>query len=260
MTAAEPVELRPVRIFVGETALCTGPLQLGGQPARHVLKVLRMKPGQTLTLFDGRGGEFPATIIAGGRDTLELEVAAETPLSRESPLHTRLAIAIPRGERMDIVVQKATELGVSMISPILTDRSVVRLKGPRAENRRRHWTSVAASACEQCGRNTLPQLEAAQSFTALVLSLGEISQSELRLMPEPTAKKSLPGVQQSIRSVTMLVGPEGGFTQAELDAAREGGFQALDLGPRILRSETAAIGLLTLAQWAWGDMQRSEPG
>ncbi len=252
--------MRPVRIFVGETALCPGPLTLGGQAARHVLKVLRMKPGQPLTLFDGRGGEFPATLLGGARDTLELDVAAGELISRESPLHTRLAIAIPRGERMDIVVQKATELGVSMISPVLTDRSVVRLKGPRAENRRRHWTSVAASACEQCGRNTLPQLEAAQSFAALMLSLDANSPTELRLMPDPAADTALPGTPQALSAVTMLVGPEGGFTDEEISAAREAGFRTMSLGPRILRTETAAIGLLTLAQLAWGDMQGAMPG
>lgn len=248
--------MRQVRIYVDEGGLAPGPVSIGGQAARHVLKVLRMKPGQQLVLFDGAGGEHPATLMACGRDSIELQVGQPAEVNRESSLQTRLAIAIPRGERMDFVIQKATELGVSQITPVSTERSVVRLSASRAERRRLHWQSVSASACEQCGRNSLPDIDSPRPFEALLGTLGERAGNELRLMPEPGADRSLPASRSDVTSVTLLIGPEGGFTERELDAAQGAGFQLIGLGPRILRTETAAIALLTAAQWTWGDLQK----
>lgn len=251
--------MREVRIFVSEGTLGPGPVTVGGQAARHVLKVLRMKPGQALILFDGKGGEFPATLTACARDSIELSVSPKLEFSRESPLRTRLAIAVPRRERMDFVIQKATELGVSQILPMLTERSVVQLGGSRAERRRTHWEHVAASACEQCGRNSLPEIASVQEFAALVSTLGEAQDHELRVMPEPmTGELPAPG-RHNVKLVTLLIGPEGGFTEKELDRARGADFQLISLGPRILRTETAALSLLSVAQWNWGDMRVRDP-
>lgn len=247
--------MRRVRIFVSKGVPGPGPVTVGGQAAKHVLKVLRMKPGQSLVLFDGTGGEFPATLTACGKDSIELSVSPRLDISRESPLRTRLAVAVPRGERMDLVVQKATELGVSEILPVLTERTVVRLGGSRAERRRLHWQNIAASACEQCGRNTLPDVASVQALAALIGGLGAPDSGELRVMPEPLAGDALAIDHESVSTVTLLVGPEGGFTEKEIGAARAAGFQTINLGPRILRTETAAVGMLTVVQWTLGDMR-----
>lgn len=247
--------MRQVRIFVDDQRLAPGAVTVGGQAARHVLRVLRMKPGQQLVLFDGSGGEFPATLTGCGRDRIELDVSPRTGISRESPLETRLAIAVPRRERMDLVIQKATELGASQILPLLSERSVVRLAGSRAERRRLHWLQVAASACEQSGRNQLPEVAAVQDFHDLMGELGALRPGELRLLPDPGAAQRLPAPQHDVAVVTMLIGPEGGFTEKEIGAAGEADFQRIGLGPRILRTETAAISLLGVAQWAWGDLR-----
>ncbi len=220
--------------------------------AHHVIHVLRLQAGAPLTLFDGRGVEFPALIKRIDKSGITLAVTGRQETSRESPLHITLAQGISSGERMDYTVQKCVELGVTAIRPLQTQRSVVRLSGERAERRVAHWQSITAAACEQCGRNRLPAVLPVQ---ALMQWLGESPKADgLRLLLSPhihTAR--LRDLKRPAGSITLLVGPEGGWNPEEAQAALSAGFAPLALGPRVLRTETAAVAALAAMQALWGD-------
>lgn len=229
---------------------CPEPLHAGLQlalppgPARHV-QVLRLQPGDTLTLFDGRGGEYDATVDHMGRSEVRVQVGAHRAVECEPEVAVHLALGMPANERMDWLVEKATELGVASIQPLLAERSVLRLAGERAQKKQAHWQAIAIAACEQCGRNRVPTVHAieplagwvaGQAKAGLVLSLREGTQG-------------LAGAAAGQREVTLLSGPEGGLAAAEEDAALARGWQAAHLGPRVLRAETAplaALAVLTL--------------
>ena len=212
--------------------------------ARHV-QVLRLQPGDALTLFDGHGGEYDATVEHMGRSDVRVRVGAHHAIERETRVAVHLALAMPANERMDWLVEKATELGVASIQPLVAERSVLRLAGERAQKKQAHWQAIAVAACEQCGRNRVPAVHAVQALDAwlraqatpgLVLSLREGS----------TALQAAPRTDP----MTLLSGPEGGLSTAEEDAAFARGWQPVNLGPRILRAETAplaALAVLTLA-------------
>ncbi len=235
---------------------CPAPLQpdallnLPAQAARHV-QVLRLQPGQALTLFNGEGGEFEATVTQMGRSEVTVRVGQPQPLDRAAQRAVTLALGMPANERMDWLVEKATELGVTALQPLMSDRSVLRLSGERAEKKVAHWHSVAVAASEQCGGNRLPQLlpvstlaawlakqPAAPAGTRLLLSLRPHSPS-LREAVAPLAP-DLP--------ITLLSGPEGGLSPAEEEAALASGFVAVSLGQRTLRAETAALAALAALQ------------
>lgn len=218
--------------------------------AHHAARVLRLQPGDPVTLFNGQGGEFTASIVAIGRDTVEVEVGTHQPVERESPLTVTLVQALSSGERMDLTIQKAVELGVSGIVPVESERSVVRLRGERADKRVAHWRQVVIAACEQCGRNRIPQVEAPVSLSS---RLAGQEGDALRWILLPGAERALRDQTCPDRPVELLVGPEGGFTTAEADAARRAGFMPVRLGPRVLRTETAAPALLAALQALWGD-------
>lgn len=239
------------RLYTDQPLSANCRLGLGEDPARHAGRVLRLRAGDDIVLFDGSGAEFPARIVAIGRDHLEVETGEARRPAVESPLYTRLIQGVSRGDRMDTVVQKATELGVSRLSPVLTERSVVRLDERRAGKRHRHWLAVAASACEQCGRSVLPQIDAPRAL-AEVLAEAAIPE-RARLLLAPGAGDALDGPSPA-GGVECLVGPEGGFSDAERAAAVDAGYRPVGLGPRILRTETAAIAVLALAQARWGDL------
>ena len=221
-------------------------LELDKRAARHIITVLRLKPGAPLILFDGRGNSHQATLAHSS----EAVVGQQLDDTTESPLQIHLIQAISRGERMDYVIQKAVELGVHRITPVLSQRCMVKLKGERAEKRLRHWQGIIISACEQCGRNRLPVLS---EITPLDAALSE---------PEHTLKMVLdPGGQQTLRSlppqhsrVTLLIGPEGGLADQEIQQAQRSEFVSLRMGPRILRTESAAVAALSALQTLWGDM------
>jgi len=233
---------------------CPGPLATGQQldlppaAARHV-QVLRLQPGAPITLFDGAGGEFQATVLRMGRSDVAVEVGPHAAIERECARPVHLAVGIPANERMDWLVEKATELGVASIQPLLAERSVLRVSGERAQKKQQHWQGIAAAACEQSGRNRLPVIHPvlpladwlraspAAGRAAHVLSL---AQDTAPLQPPAPADAP----------VLLLSGPEGGLSPAEEQAARAAGFQPVSLGPRTLRAETAplaALALLTLA-------------
>lgn len=249
--------MREVRIFVATPIAGPGPLTLSGQAAIHVLKVLRMRADDELTLFDGKGIEYAARITQCRRDSVAVEVTDQFAVNRESPLHTTLALAVARGERTDLAIQKATELGVTEIIPLVTSRTVVQLSGRRAEGRLTRWRRLAASACEQCGRNSLPGIHAPRAIDDWLHELAPPGENERRLVADPHGNGATQLVDPPTAKLVLLIGPEGGLTRAELESACARSFEAITLGPRILRAETAVIALLGIVQWQFGDLAAS---
>jgi len=243
--------MRHNRVYV-EVPLAAGSrARIEGSAANHVLRVLRLAPGDPLTVFDGRGGEHAARIGGLDRSGVTIEVGEHRPVERESPLEVTLAQGVSRGERMDLVVQKATELGVRCIVPVLTERTVVRFDAKQSGARLRHWQGVAVAACEQCGRNTLPRIAAPVALPEL---LRETDDDSLRLVLTPGGDASIGDLASGPGSVTLLIGPEGGLSQDERRAAIQAGYRPLRLGPRVLRTETAAIAALAALQMRLGDL------
>ncbi len=223
-------------------------LDLPESVARHV-HVLRLREGDLLTLFNGHGGEFDATLAALGKKSAQARLDGHRPVERESSLAMTLVQAVSSGERMDYTLQKAVELGVATIQPVFSERSVVRLAGERAEKRMAHWQGVLEAACEQCGRNRIPGLRP-------LLPFGQWLQAApadgLRLLLAPgggTRLRDLPAAG----TISLLAGPEGGLTDEEAAAALAAGWQPLTLGQRVLRTETAALAAVAALQTLWGD-------
>lgn len=229
------------------TALKTGEsILLPAGAARHV-QVLRMQPGGGIALFSGAesGGEFEATIEHMGRSDVRVLVGAHSAVERESVRQVHLIVGVPANDRMDWLVEKATELGVASIQPVMTERSVLRLSGERADKKRAHWQAIAVAACEQCGRNQVPVVYAVQTLNAWLSAQtmpAETVRYLLSLRPDTKTLKSLIGESRS--SATFLSGPEGGLSAAEEDAALAKGFQPVSLGNRVLRAETAGLAAL----------------
>jgi 16S rRNA (uracil1498-N3)-methyltransferase len=207
-------------------------------------------------VFDGSGGEFGARIEEFRKDSVVVAVEDHRPLERESPLPLTLAQGISRGERMDWIIQKATELGTSRIVPLFTKRSVVRLDEKQADRKLQHWRAIAIAACEQCGRNRIPELAAPVDFFDM---LPAEASGATRLLLSPTGDLRIEDLGQDVRQgaskgITVLIGPEGGLEDVEQEAALAAGFKAVQLGPRVLRTETAAIAALTIIQRYFGDL------
>jgi 16S rRNA (uracil1498-N3)-methyltransferase len=226
-----------------------GECHVAAVQAHHVIHVLRLQAGAPLTLFDGRGRESPALIKRIDKSGLTLTVSGPREVSRESPLQVVLAQGVSSGERMDYTVQKCVELGVTAIQPLITQRSVVRLNSERAEKRVAHWQAIAASACEQCGRNVLPQVLPVQP---LMKWLGSPIDGA-RYLLSPQSDTGLRNLVRPQSALTLLIGPEGGWNAEETAAAHLAGFLPLTLGPRVLRTETAAPAALAALQALWGD-------
>lgn len=242
--------MRIPRIYTGLTLRAETTFDLEPGPSQHVARALRMQAGDSLILFDGFGGEYPATISAVGKKQVSVTTAAHNKCELESPLAIRLGIAISRGDRMDWVVQKATELGVSEITPLVTERTEVKLKGERAVKKLRHWQQIAISACEQCGRNRIPRLAPLASIQAWVSA----TEADRKLVLHHRAINS--GANAAVpSSIALLIGPEGGLSEVEIGLAESAGYHSLQLGPRVLRTETAPLAAIALLQGKWGDMQ-----
>jgi 16S rRNA (uracil1498-N3)-methyltransferase len=244
--------MRVNRIF------CEGPLESGIETslprpaAYHVARVLRMREGAPLHLFDGTGGEFHAQIARIGSDEVIVRLGDRVPGTPESPLRITLVQGVSRGERMDWTLQKATELGVAAIAPVLTARSVVRLDDKQARKKLAHWRGIVISACEQCGRSRLPTLCAPVTLRDY---FSNVRKEGLRLVLSPSAPASLAGLASLPSRVELLIGPEGGLDDNELTAAQASGFMPVRLGPRVLRTETASVVALSVLQALWGDLQ-----
>jgi 16S rRNA (uracil1498-N3)-methyltransferase len=231
----------PARIFVDQALLAGSELDLPAGAARHV-QVLRLQPGANLTLFDGNGGEFAATVRHMGRSEVRVRIGVHEPVERELRPPVTLALGMPANERMDALVEKATELGVSGIQPLLCDRSVLRLSGERALKKVAHWQAVALSACEQSGRTRVPRVAPVRSLTEWLREPPEAG--VVRWMLSLREAGPLPATALSAVGVVCLSGPEGGLTPAEEGAAGAAGFVAISLGSRVLRADTAPLAVL----------------
>jgi len=220
-------------------------LALAPAAARHV-QVLRLQPGDAVTLFDGRGGEWDARIERIGRTEVQVRVGEHHAIEREAGAGVHLAVGMPANERMDWLVEKATELGAASLQPLETERTVLRLSGERAGRRQAHWQAVAVSACEQCGRNRVPPVHALQPLGRWAVPVDLPSRAVLSLASDAQPLHTLAG-----HDLLLLSGPEGGLSAGEEAWARRAGFVPVTLGPRVLRAETAplaALAVLTLGQ------------
>ncbi len=226
-------------------------VRLGGSAAAHATRVLRLKAGDPLTLFNGEGSEFGAAITAVRAGALEVQLGEVRTPQRESPLRLTLAQGVSRGERMDLVIQKATELGVTQLVPVLTGRSVVRLSAEQAGRKLRHWQAVIIAACEQCGRNRLPTITPPCPLAEFLRSSAAHG---TRVLLAPGAPQRIADLPAGSTDITVLIGPEGGLAEDEVRRCLAAGFSAVSLGPRILRTETAAFAALALLQRQFGDL------
>ena len=246
--------MRLRRVYSAEPLAGGGQASLSGAAARHIIKVLRLRPGDELVLFDGRGGEYPARLASNRGDHVELTLGEHYQREVESALPLSLVQGVSRGDRMDTIVQKATELGARTIVPVVTEYSVVKIDAERTHRRLEHWQRIAHSACEQSGRHAPPSISEPQP---LERGLEALSQTGTRLALDPAAELTFANGSSPERRATpvcLLVGPEGGLSERDLLLADRAGFERVKLGPRILRVETAAIAACTIAQANWGDL------
>lgn len=218
--------------------------------AHHLVRVLRSEAGTRFFLFDGSGGMHEAELIEAGKKNSRARLLDFMPDNRQSPLHTHLGQVMSKGDRMDYAIQKATELGVSEITPLSSERCELRLRGEeRADKKLEHWRRVAISACEQCGRNSIPLIHEPVAMADWVKTVA----AELKLVLAPLVSKAQPGLTG--RSAALLIGPEGGLSAAEITLAEQQGFLPWQLGPRVLRTETAPVVALSVLQLRLGDFQ-----
>ena len=236
---------------------CPQPLAAGAtidlpESVAHHLHVIRMQPGAALTLFDGRGGQYAAELAEVGKKRASAAVLAHEAVEVELPYAVTLAQGLPEGSKMDWIIEKAVELGVAKVEPLAAQRSVVRLSGERAEKRHAHWLGVIEAASEQCGRNRLAQLSPVSDYGRWLAAPSPAP----RILLSPRATRSLAQWAQAggPQALTLMVGPEGGFTREEEDAALAAGALALSIGPRVLRTETAALAALAMLGGLWGGL------
>lgn len=231
----------------------SGHFELPPEAAHHASRVLRLREGDRVEIFDGTGNERRGVIaeLSGKRVTVGELIATDS--DRESPLRTVLAQAMASSEKMDWVIQKATELGAAEIQPLDTERSVARLSADRAAKRMEHWRQVAISACEQCGRNVLPEIHAPLDIMAWLRRMQDAPETKLILLPQGAA--SLHAQPKPQAGVVLLIGAEGGFVPAESETALNCGFAPIRMGARVLRTETAAVAGLAALQTLWGDFR-----
>lgn len=215
----------------------------------HLIRVLRLGLGDACIVFNGDGADYEARLVTLGKRRAEVEIMARHEVANESPLRVTLAQAIARGEKMDWVLQKATELGVASIAPIITERTEVKLDAERGEKRSQHWRGVIASACEQSGRARLPELMAPQTLRDW---LGSVATPGWYL--DPDADAGLRDINADSTTLSLVIGPEGGLGERDLAALRVAGFRGLRLGPRVLRTETAGVAALAALQALHGDL------
>ncbi len=240
--------MRLVRLYVNCPLVANSDLELPPEASHYIGKVLRAKPGQALSLFNGDGQEYAAQVTAVSKKAVAISTSNSCPGQAASPLHSHLGQVMSRGDRMDYAVQKATELGVNEITPLFSERCEVKLDAKRLAKRLAHWRQIAISACEQCGRSDLPTIHDPQQLDPWLKTIA--ADCKLTLHPHNTvALQDIP----TPASCALLIGPEGGLTEAEVKTAREQDFDAICLGPRILRTETAPIASLALLQHLWGD-------
>ena len=242
--------MREIRVFTDQPLTTGEEVTLDVIASRHLATVLRLKEGDPISLFNGQGGEFRATLSECSGKRVTASVADFTNTERESPLHIHLGIGMSRGDRMDWVIQKATEVGVTEISPLYTERTEVKLKGDRAEKKLRHWQQVSISACEQSYRNRVPVIHPPITVNQWLSSV----EAEKKLVLHHRSQHSISELgEQQAASAALLIGPEGGLSTDEIKRAEKHSFMPLTLGPRVLRTETAPVVAISILQSLWGD-------
>jgi 16S rRNA (uracil1498-N3)-methyltransferase len=241
--------MRISRVFVPAPLEASALLEVDGETSHYLKTVLRLRKGWKVVVFDGQGTECPATVESFGRDSTGLRLETPFRVNRESPLKIHLALGISRGERMDLAIQKAVELGVDRITPLLTEFCVVRLDEEKKALRRAHWERVMRSALEQCGRNVLPSIDAPLAYETWLAS-----HQGAALILDPEAKVGLMDLPRPGDTLSLLIGPEGGLSEQERSDAIASGLTGVRLGPRILRTETAVIAAISAVQTLWGDL------
>jgi 16S rRNA (uracil1498-N3)-methyltransferase len=236
------------RIFTEQPLQVSDSVELEPQASHHLASVLRMSAGDSVRLFNNSGHEYQGSITSAKKRAVTVQIDSCQQNSVESPLKSHLAISISKGDRMDYVIQKATELGVTEITPLITERTNVKLNAERLEKKQQHWQQIAISACEQCGRNTVPKVNAMKKLTNWI----EYCEADKKLVLHHRSEQALDSKQQPASAI-LLIGPEGGLSEDEISLAESKGFEALTMGPRVLRTETAPLAALSLLQFCWGD-------
>ncbi|GAA0855780.1 16S rRNA (uracil(1498)-N(3))-methyltransferase [Aliiglaciecola litoralis] len=242
--------MRIPRIYHPDLLIVDQTVDLTADAANHLASVLRLSDGHPIVLFNGDGNEYTAELTEVKKRSVTAMVDAKLELSVESPLPIHLGQGVSRGDRMDFAIQKAVELGVTEITPLLTDRCGVKLSKERWEKKHHQWFKLIVAACEQCGRNRLPKLNPCLPINEWVAQ----STKQMRLTLHPQAAKSIKHLSLPMSGVRLLIGPEGGFTDAEVYATEEAGFQTVQMGPRVLRTETAAMAAIAVLQAIHGDL------
>ncbi len=244
--------MRVPRVYTDQAMCPESLVQLPEQASQHLTRVLRLDVGHPVILFNGDGNEYDATLTSLAKHAAQVRIASVRRIERESPLRITLVQAIARGEKMDWILQKTTELGVAAIVPLITERTEIRLQEERAERRLQHWRGVIAASCEQCGRTRLPELQEPQKLAAWVATLQPAADLRLALLPEGDIEpRALAGKLNG--GAIVVVGPEGGLSEVDIAVLRAANFQGLRLGPRILRTETAGLAALSALQALAGD-------
>ena len=242
--------MRTIRSFVDQPLAPGQRFVLPEMTTHHLVRVLRLDVGDSCVLFNGDGCDYRARLLSAQKRGAEVEIVERIELANESPLRITLVQGIARGEKMDLILQKATELGVATIAPVITDRTEVKLDGERSDKKMNHWRGVLAAACEQCGRARLPEILEPQSLAKYAGSDG----NERRLVLDPESARSLADLGLSAdASVSLAIGPEGGFSERDLAMLRAGGYEPVKLGPRILRTETAGMAAIAALNMLFGD-------
>jgi 16S rRNA (uracil1498-N3)-methyltransferase len=247
--------MRLTRIHVPDPLAAGTEVILPAQAGEHLTRVLRLEPGAALVLFNGAGGEYSAKLGATAGKKTRVQVLEHTAVERESPLDVTLMQGVARGERMDLIVQKATELGVTRIVPVLAERSVVKLDPKQKTRKLEHWQAVAVSACEQCGRNRIPGIHEPATLGDAIAALANGSGRWLLAADAVTSLAAAAG-DNGGRPIVLLIGPEGGLAENERLFAQANGFLACRMGPRVMRTETAGLAALATLQAITGDFSR----
>jgi 16S rRNA (uracil1498-N3)-methyltransferase len=242
--------VRLTRLYVAVPLLVGARIALPETAAGHLVRVLRAQAGDACVLFNGDGHDYDARIVAAGKRDAEVEILAARAIGNESPLRLVLLQALARGEKMDWILQKATELGVVAIVPVTSERSEIRLDGERADKRIAHWRSVVVSACEQSGRATVPAVAMPGS---LAQAMADLPATARRLLLDPQATQGMRKLDLAAGGIVLAIGPEGGWSARDLASLRGNGFEGLRLGPRVLRTETAGIAAIAALQACHGD-------
>jgi len=241
--------MRNPRIYTEQVLIPGATLTLDERASNYLARVLRCQSGMAITLFNGDSKEYAASVTAVDKRNVAVVINDASIVDRESPLKIHLGIAISKGDRMDLVMQKAVELGVSDITPLISERVEVRLQGERADKRIEHWRGIIISACEQCARNTLPKLNPIAPLNDWISRV----EADKKFVLHHRSDTAL-GTSEKPNSVALLIGPEGGLSEAEIDAAQRQSFAPLRLGPRVLRTETAPLAALSILQFVFGDL------